>query len=344
MPTISVLIPCHNAAPWLQEAITSIKNQTFRDIEIIVYDDGSTDESRIIIDHLAASDPRIIAMGQSFNCGIAFALNAMLRQASGAYIARMDGDDISLPRRLERQLNALKSGNTDLCGTWFEEFGEGISRSVRWHTNAEEIKAALLFQNTICHPTVMAKRELFETFYYRKDYELAEDYDLFARASSRFRLTNVPEILLRYRRHARQATQAKRESMEEVTQRIRAEALQAQGIKASKDQLRTHNLIRAPQSLTSVYDLESIEAWLLKLHDYFEHPDSKRVIVAQWTRAAIRAAPLGRTMWHRYRKSPLYRLLGSSLSQDLDLALLAATRLNYRSPLFKMLRRYGLSA
>jgi len=344
MPLISVLIPCHNAAPWLREAIDSVCRQTLRDLEILVYDDGSTDGSGKIVDRLAATDPRIIAMGETTNRGIVHALNTMLHISRGAYIARMDSDDVSLPQRLERQLRFLQAGNADLCGTWFKEFGGGIPRTVRWHGCTEELRAAMLFQNTICHPTVMARREVFENFQYREPYDLAEDYDLFVRASSRFRLANVPEMLLRYRRHPRQATRARRMKMEVVTRRVRIEALQAQGIEASMEERRTHNLIRAPRSIASVGDLDRIETWLLKLLERFEHPDSKRVIATQWTRAAVRAAPLGRAMWRRYRDSPLYCLLGKRAGRDIDLAVLAAIRLKYGSSLFEVLRRFGLSA
>lgn len=344
MPLISVLIPCYNASPWLRTAVDSLRTQTHRDLEILIYDDGSTDGSDDTIRKLAAADKRIVAMGEATNRGIVYALNAMLQAARGAYVARMDGDDISLPQRLERQLRFIQAGNADLCGTWFQEFGGGIPRAVRWHGSPEELRAGMLFQNTICHPTVMARREVFDTFQYREGYGLAEDYDLFIRALARFRLANVPEVLLRYRRHKQQATRARRDRMEEVTRGIRVEALQSQSIEASSDEQRVHNLIRAPQSNRSMRDFEHIESWLLKLVDHFDHPEAKRAVALQWTRAAVRAAPLGWPMWRKYRASPLHSMLGDKAGSDIDLAILAAIRLDYGSPAFEALRRFGLSA
>ena len=344
MPKVSTLIPCHNAEHWLQDAVNSVRGQSHRDLEILIFDDGSTDRSRTIIERLAAADSRIVTMGESVNRGIVHALNTMLRAARGRYIARMDADDICLPVRFERQLRFLDGGGADLCGTWFQEFGNGIPRAVRWFAGSEEVPAALLFQNTICHPTVLARREVFEAFQYREGYNLAEDYDLFVRASSRFRLANMPEVLLRYRRHRQQATRAQRDRMEEVTRRIRIDALLAQGIEASAEEQHTHNLIRAPQSIRSLQDLERIEHWLLKLMDSFSHPDAKRVIASQWIRAAVRAAPLGNKMWRKYRSSTLYAQLDRSALNDIDLAILAAIRLDYRSSAFEYLRRFGLSA
>jgi glycosyltransferase involved in cell wall biosynthesis len=344
LPLISVLIPCHNAETWLREAVESVQSQTVRDLEILIYNDGSTDRSWQIIEHLARSDSRIVAMGETANRGIVHALNTLLGAASGPYIARMDGDDISLPRRFEEQLLFMDTSNVDLCGTWFKEFGGGFSRSVRWCADTDQLRAAMLFQNTICHPTMMARREIFDHFTYRESHELAEDYDLFVRALSRYRLGNVPKVLLRYRRHKQQATRARRSKMEEITRRIRVAALLDQGVACSAEEQHTHNLIRAPQSVCSIKDLDKIEAWLLKLSCHFEHPAAKGVIASQWTRAAIRAAPLGWDMWRRYHRSPLLEQFYSSARMGFDLAVLAAMRLDYNSPAFELFRRFGLSA
>lgn len=344
LPLISVLIPCHNAAPWLKRAVDSVRAQSIQHLEILIYDDGSTDGSGRAIDQLASADPRIVVMGEATNRGIVHALNTMLQKARGAYIARMDGDDISLPQRFEQQVNFIEAGNADLCGTWFQEFGGGIPRVVRWPHKPDELRAAMLFQNTICHPTVMAKREVFESFDYREGYNLAEDYDLYIRALARFRVANVPAILLRYRRHKEQATCARRTKMEEVTCRIRLQALAAQGIEASPEEQRIHNLIRAPQSICSMEDFERIEAWLLKLIGRLDQAEARRTIASQWTRAAVRAAPLGWAMWQKYRASPLRKLLTNRpMAASLDLAVLATLRLDYRSRAFELLRRLGTS-
>lgn len=344
MPNISVLIPCHNAETWLEPAARSICLQSFQDLEILIYNDGSTDASGEIIARLAREDHRIRPMGGDANQGITHGLNSMLDVAQGDYIARMDADDLSLPDRLAKQLRFLQDGHADLCGSWFEEFGSGISRAVRWFSSTEALRTALLFQNTLCHPTVMARRQVFEDFHYRKEYELAEDYDLFARASARYKLANVPQVLLRYRRHPQQATRARRDRMEAITRQIRIEALNAQGIETSIDEQRVHNLIRAPHSIRSEADLMAVEKWLEKLLSIFQHTDAKKVVASQWTRAAVRAAPLGFNMWRRYRQSPLHELLERSPLGDIDLAIMAALKLDYGSSTFEALRRFGLTA
>jgi len=341
---VSVVMPCYNAAPWLDAALESILKQSHVELELLAVDDGSTDATPEILARAARQDPRLRLLGGGANAGIVAALNRGLEEARGAYIARMDADDIALPRRFERQIGFMEATGVDLCGSWFTEFGHGIPRGVRWPHGESELRTAMLFQNSICHPTLTAKRAVFEKLRYREDYRLAEDYDLYARAYRGFRLANVPEILLRYRRHPGQATQARRDAMENVTRRIRLEMLQAQGYVPSAEDQRLHNLVRAPVSLHDEADLKGIEAWLLKLQGLMRNQDARRTVAQQWIRACIRAAPLGGRMWSIYRASPLRAAAMAGKLHDLDLLLLSLFRLEYRSHPFELLRRFGLSA
>jgi glycosyltransferase involved in cell wall biosynthesis len=278
------------------------------------------------------------------NLGIVASLNRGIDVAQGRYIARMDADDICFPHRFARQIDFLERTGHDVCGSWFIEFGQGIPRTVRWpHTDAA-LRAAMLFQNSICHPTIMARREVFDQFRYREGYKLAEDYDLFVRAMTRFRFANVPEPLLRYRRHPQQATQAARAAMEMVTRRIRREALEQHGIEPSEEELRLHQLIRSPSSIVDIADLMGIEAWLIKLHQSYADPEGRQVIASQWIRACIRAAPLGQAMWRAFEASALLRSTSVSKGTWLDLRALSVLKLDYSSRPFAALRRIGLSA
>ena len=337
-------MPCYNAAPWLDAAIASVLGQAHGELELLAVDDGSTDGTPGILASAAKRDPRVKVLGGGKNAGIVAALNLGLDQARGEYVARMDADDIALPRRFARQLAFLQETGLDLCGSWFREFGAGIPRDVRWPHTEAQLRTAMLFQSTLCHPTLMVRRRVFERLHYREGYALAEDYDLYARAYREFRLANVPEVLLRYRRHPSQASQARRDAMEAVTRRIRLEMLEAQGYTPSAEEQRLHNLVRAPSSLHEEPELRGVETWLLKLQDSMGDADARRVVGEQWIRACIRAAPLGRRMWRLYQASPLRRSARAGLIHDLDLYLLSLTRLEYRSPAFELLRRFGLSA
>ena len=108
MTRISVLLPVYNVEPYVADALTSIQSQTFSDIEIVVVDDGSTDGTLRIVEQFASTDGRIKVVRSTRNQGLSAALNLGLTYCRAPFIARMDGDDIALPERLEKQLNFLE--------------------------------------------------------------------------------------------------------------------------------------------------------------------------------------------------------------------------------------------
>jgi glycosyltransferase involved in cell wall biosynthesis len=342
-PQISVILPVYNAEKWLTACLVSLAAQTNQEFEIIAIDDGSTDSSADILKHANRNGLPIRILRNESNRGIVCSLNRGLEQAQGKYIARMDADDVALPNRFTHQILFLETTGCDLCGSWFTEFGQGIPRIVHWPHHENAVRAAMLFQNAILHPSVISKREVFEEYQYREEYRLAEDYDLFSRACGKYRLANVPEALLRYRRHPMQASQKKRIEMEQITCRIRAEALRQQGFEPTTEELRIHNLVRAPRSIFEKDDLEAIEQWLLKLYDMQSDPFAKRVIASQWIRACIRAAPLRKDMWKSFRSSPLHQAAGTSRISDADVYILAMMGLDHQARIFNVLRQFGLS-
>ena len=172
---------------------------------------------------------------------------------------------------------------------------------------------------------------------------MVEDYDLWSRACVDFRIANMPEALLRYRRHGGQVSTVKRDAMEAVNRRIREETLQRQGFVPSAEELRFHHMVRESRSIQSLDDLRGVEAWLLKLHEAHADADARRVIASQWLRACIRAAPLGGVMVRAWRASPLRPLSGAGRRATLDLGVLSLLRLDYRSQLF-LPAEAGLSA
>src|ERR1017187_7276972 len=127
-PYITVLMPVYNAAPFLREAIDSILNQTFKNFELLIINDGSTDNCEEII--LTYKDPRIRYIKNETNIKLISTLNKGIKLSKGKYIVRMDADDISFPDRIEKQVNYMETNPAiALCGTWFSSFGDraGIS-------------------------------------------------------------------------------------------------------------------------------------------------------------------------------------------------------------------------
>jgi glycosyltransferase involved in cell wall biosynthesis len=202
VPEISVVMPVYNAMPYLNEGVKSILGQTFRDFEFIIINDGSTDATNAILERYAELDTRIRLYSQE-NQGLISALNRGCRLARGRYIARMDADDISFPRRLEKQLEYLE-GDTQIgiVGTWIYNVDKnGVVRGT-WcpPTNPKMLKWANFFGVCVSHSTVLMRREVMEKLgFYRPDAVHAEDVDLWLRASSITEFGNVPEILNKYR-------------------------------------------------------------------------------------------------------------------------------------------------
>lgn len=210
-PKISVAMSVYNNDAFVPQAIESILAQSFGDFEFLIVNDGSTDDSGNIIDSYAARDQRIRAIHQP-NRGLVFSLNRMIEEARAPLIARMDGDDIALPERFERQL-AFLDANEDhgVVGTWtrgIEEDGHFRPLSGPDHpTSHAEFVRALRTGPLLCHSSVIMRRDLVrEADGYRPAFRHCEDYDLWLRLSERTRITNLPERLILYRRYENQVS------------------------------------------------------------------------------------------------------------------------------------------
>ena len=195
-------MPVYNGERSLREAIGSILAQTFTDFEFLIVNDGSTDLTGRIVREF--SDPRIRVIENPDNVGLQKSLNAGLRLAKGAYVARQDADDISEPQRLERQY-AYMEANRDvaLLGCWYREIdAQGQVRAkVRPSSDPTELQWALLFYCPFVHSGVMFRRTQFleGIGFYDEAIRYGEDHDLWLRASRLKPLTNYPEYLVRYR-------------------------------------------------------------------------------------------------------------------------------------------------
>ena len=191
-------MPVHNAEPYLDEAIESILNQTFRDFEFVILDDGSTDRSTEILRSWAAKDDRIRLHLREANSGPAESSNQVVYHARGSLIARMDADDVSHPERLARQVRLLE-GRPDvgLVGTLCNVIDKN-GRVVRTR-DVWRLKRRAWFA-PFPHGSVMYRRALFDLAGgYRKQSVYWEDQDLFLRMSSHTRVVTIPEPLYNHR-------------------------------------------------------------------------------------------------------------------------------------------------
>lgn len=212
MTRISVIMPVYNTKEeYLREAIESILNQTYKDFEFIIVDDGSTTDIKSIVQ--SYQDPRIKYHYQE-NTGIAGALNKGLSLANSEYIARMDSDDISLPERFEKQVNFLDTHpEISVLGSWFEQFPTSI---IIKHKASPKYLDFYKYCH-IGHPTVMFRKKNFDKYdlKYNPKY-LCEDYELWSRAIRYVKFANLQEVLLKYRWHDSNLSIPKPEFLESV--------------------------------------------------------------------------------------------------------------------------------
>ena len=203
VPLISVILPVFNGGAYLAQAVESVLTQTLADFELIIINDGSTDNSWEIIQNYAREDGRIKAFSQT-NKGLVATLNRGLGKARGAYLARMDSDDICFEHRFAAQAKALDDRPElgVVGGALALIDGEGRIVSKQTYPHGKRLKERLLYGSLLCHPLAMGRVELFRKVGgYRAYYRHCEDYDLWLRLSRLTELDNLTEILLFYRMH-----------------------------------------------------------------------------------------------------------------------------------------------
>jgi len=201
MLELSVVLPVYNDERFISKSIRSILNQTFTEFEFIIIDDGSTDNTRKIVDDYARKDNRIEVIHQS-NKGVAISTNMAIQIAKGKYIARQDSDDLSLPNRLEEQLMAIKDLNCDLLATDFYVVDEGDNVIVENAKKKRNIMTSLLIgSNSICHGTILFKREkILEIDSYNSFYKKSQDFDLYLRLiDHKGKISKLDKTLYKYR-------------------------------------------------------------------------------------------------------------------------------------------------
>ncbi|MCW5875594.1 MAG: glycosyltransferase [Anaerolineales bacterium] len=266
MPKVSVVMAVHNGELYLSEALDSIFQQSLRDFEFLVIDDASTDGTAEIL--AACTDPRLHIHTNKSQLGLAASLNLGLEQARGEYIARMDHDDISLPRRLEMQASYLdEHPDVDVLGAWVRTLGQPPEQTWRYPTEDDAIRSELLFNPVLVHSSVMLRRSSLGKHKLRYDPKLprAQDYDLWTRVAGRLRFANLNKVLLCYRVHSSQVGQRFGEEQQQIANRIRLDHLHRLGIKPNAEQAKLHHAISRWEFPTGEDGLQTLQRWFAAL-------------------------------------------------------------------------------
>lgn len=334
LPTVSVVLPVYNGEAFLREAVDSILSQTFRDLELLLIDDFSTDGSRRIAEDYAQRDARVRVITNTHDKGLAGAENTGLEAATGTYIARMDHDDISLPERLERQVAFLEAHpEVTLCGTWVRLIGKHAGVEWKLPTDWDTIRCTMLFCGALAHPTVMWRRADFERHHWRYDAAYkSDDYELWTRIAEQAWLVNLPEILFLYRTHEKSYTQEQYQGQRQSDRQIHLQQLQRMELVPTADELDLHERLSLAQLQPTREFARQAIAWLDKLlaanerSGFFPETAFEQVLarkkqevrkVLPW----LAALPLGRAMLlgktkdaikHRVSEERIERIMGAS--------------------------------
>jgi glycosyltransferase involved in cell wall biosynthesis len=203
-PPVSVLLPSIRVDPWLRRALESILHDGYPRIEVILVLDGMTQ----VPSDAWLQDPRVRLVPTGCRVGIARALNIGLQMATSEFVARMDGDDISLPGRLRAQVDFLRA-NPEVAVVGCQairidehEVPTGVMAGL---TDQGAIKRRLLTRNPLTHPSIMFRRSaVLEVGGYSTTALTLEDYDLYVRLASKYEIANLPATYLNYRVHSDQ--------------------------------------------------------------------------------------------------------------------------------------------
>lgn len=200
---VSIILPVYNCEKYLEKCLYSIVNQTYKNLEIIIINDCSTDNSIAIINKYSKIDDRIKVYSNIKNMKLIYSLNKGIELSKGEYIARMDADDIAELDRIEKQVKFMeKNKNIMMSGTWIRYFGN-INGKWKMPTKNDEIKAKLFFRTQFAHPSVIIRKEILDygNIEYNKEYPNAEDWHMWIKISDKYDVANLSKTLLNYRKN-----------------------------------------------------------------------------------------------------------------------------------------------
>lgn len=257
-----ILMPAYNEAKFVRRAIDSVLRQTYPHFELLVINDGSTDDTEQIVNSFG--DPRIHLLRFSENTGKVSALNWGLAEVEAPYILRMDADSIAKPDRLARQIEFMeKHPDVGVCGSYVAILND--HRELRkFPEGHNEIEAHLLFDNPIQHESVILRSALFQEkgFRYRDKYEGMEEHDLWLRMKEATHFANIAAPLIEV--HDGEDSQHFTDWRERAFYFF-VEKLPQLGIEPTSKELRLHIELARPEKLTRFKSPLRYRAWLNRL-------------------------------------------------------------------------------
>lgn len=310
-PPITVLMPVYNSEKYLKESIESILNQTFKDFEFLVINDGSTDNTEKII--LNYTDPRIRYLKNEKNIRLISTLNKGFELAQGKYIVRMDADDISLPDRIAIQYQFMETHpDVAVCGSWFETIGD-TNKIVKYVGGHQQIMLKMLYQCHLCHPSLIIRKSALDDFPKKFDpsYLHAEDYEFFTRMGETKYIDNIQAVLLKYRHHPNSVSINNKIIQDENSIRVKKHLFHKLGLNVSEGDLEVFRKISEHSYDKTKYFLDQSN-WILQSMEeannkshFFETDFFQKSMSVFWFHVCYNLTSLGLSSLKTYYSSPL---------------------------------------
>ena len=299
-PYLSIIMPVYNAGQYLSNAVESVLAQSYRNLELIIVNDGSTDNSLKIINLF--HDSRIIYLENERNLGIVYSRNRGIKKAKGVYIGMLDADDIAHSDKFEKQISFLtKNPDFGMVGSWvkfIDEQGKRMSGGWKLTAMPEEIPVNMLFKNYFLQSAVLYRKECLYNFSFTEGFDILEDYLIWYQILKKYKAWNLPEYLVDYRIHGDGVTKKHRQDRIEKEKRVFKMMFSDLGIDVTPEELNLHMIIRDGISIGCEQTLLDIEQWLLKIIannnkcSIYDKDYLSRIVSNRWVKACSKCKPL----------------------------------------------------
>jgi glycosyltransferase involved in cell wall biosynthesis len=311
-PSVSVVVPAYNVSKYVEATLSSLAVQTFRDFEVIVVDDASTDDTVALVERW--DDPRLRLLRHTTNEGVASARNTAFNHARGKYIALLDPDDVAFPDRIARQVEELNSdlllGMVGASDAVMDEAGVATGRIWRHPTDPIEANVGMFFDNSFSTSTLMIRAEALAGKRYLP-MRISEDYEFNARIAREWKVKNLkgPLVWRRKRRDGLTATMPSQ--MLQSNRRIIREHLDILAVQPTEREIELCLHLGKHHLVSTLGLLDEIDDWLTRLCNAnetcgrFVGAKFNSIIARQWFETCKRSSVLGPAILQRYSRSKL---------------------------------------
>lgn len=295
-PEVTIFMAVYNGAKYIREAINSALNQTFKDFELLVIDDGSEDESMQIVSEY--SDSRIRVLHNETNLGLFKTRNRGINEAKGRYFATLDCDDIASLDRLQIQLKYFENHpDYMMCGgkvKYIDHRSNIVGKGFPVHDDFDYLRSLMLFTNVFSNSTTMISTAVLRAFMYREGFEPAEDYDLFERIATQYKIGFINEFLSHYRLHENNTSTIKHLNKQSAEKKIIKRQLDRYEFDYDNEEFNLHLNFTTGKFEFEKYSPKDFSKWLRglakknKSKGAFNPGSFNLALTRQWIRVCIR--------------------------------------------------------